>query len=210
MKLLRCFLYILVTCVACSKVANMTPSTTYNGRYGVTTLLNDSTWFSSASAHQSYTIEGKDCTVNQFDLGFSTDLPHAKSGGEPIQGITGCTDQCIATQSISFQRILLAVGRYKLADIKSCVEDGRWSPVDYRWIIGGDMAINHFYPRGTTIRKRSRILLDIPGRDSSWIEVTHYNPKTGQLEGAFDLTLISRKGEIAHFTKGAFRVTLTR
>lgn len=210
MRLLGCFLYLLVSSVACSKVANLTTPSPYNGRYSVTPLFNDSTWFSSAVAQRAYTIEGKDCTFNQFDLGFSTDLPYAKSGGEPIKGITGCADQCIATQHISFQRISLAVGRYKLTDIKSCVEDDRWPPVDYRWIIGGDIVINHFYPRGTTIRKRSRILLDIPGGDSSWVEVTRYNPKTGQLDGAFEMTLVSRKGEIAHFTKGAFRVTLTR
>ena len=211
MKLLGCFLYILVSCVACSKVANVFSPSVNDQHYGVTALLNDSAWFGSTFAQRAYIIEGKDCTFNQFALGLSTDLPHAKSGTEPIKGITGCTEQCVPTQHLGFQRIPLAVGQYKLAAIKNWVEDNiLHSAVDYTWIIGGDMAINHFYPRGTTIRNSRRIFVDIPGNDNSWIKVTHYNPKTGQLEGAFEITLVSRKGEIAHFTKGAFKVTLTR
>ncbi|GAB4034023.1 hypothetical protein GCM10028809_37890 [Spirosoma gilvum] len=53
-------------------------------------------------------------------------------------------------------------------------------------------------------------MVEIPGYDNSWLEVTQYNPKTGQVEGTFEMTLLSRKGEIARFTKGSFRVTLTR
>ncbi|WP_461092075.1 hypothetical protein [Spirosoma gilvum] len=191
-------------------MANVATPSTGNWRYGATALLNDSVWFSSAFAQREHIVDGMDCTLNQFALGLSTDLPHARSGGEPTKGITGCTDQCIPTQLLGFRRIPLAVGCYQLSDLKTCVESSRTTAVDYRWLVGGDIIINHFYPRGTTIRKSRGVVVEIPGYDNSWLEVTQYNPKTGQVEGTFEMTLLSRKGEIARFTKGSFRVTLTR
>ena len=210
MKLTNCLVYLLVGGLSCSRPISVPVPSTLDVRYPVTALLNDSTWFGAAFAQREYPIEGKPCTVNRFALGLYTDLPHARSGVEPIKGVTGCVVPCQSTQHLGFLRIPLAVGRYSLSDLKSCTENNTQPAGSYCWLIGGDIIINPFYTRGTVLSRGKRRLIDIPGTDSSWIEVTKYDAKTNRVEGTFEITLIGRHNEIARFTKGVVKVILTQ
>ncbi|GAA4456909.1 hypothetical protein GCM10023189_26850 [Nibrella saemangeumensis] len=44
---------------------------------------------------------------------------------------------------------------------------------------------------------------------TGWIEVTAYNPAIREIEGKFDVTLKSDKGELMRFSQGAFKTKLT-
>jgi hypothetical protein len=181
---------------------------THTGPYSATASLNEATWFGSAFAQRESVQGGTSCPATQFALGISTDLPHPQSGNEPVGGVTGCVSQCIPAQLLGFHRIPLAVGKYQLADIQSCIEGNTQAACEYRLLIGGDGIINTYYPLGVTIQ-RGQTLLTIPGTNTSWIEITRYDPATNQLEGRFEVTLKDPANQEARFTNGSFRVTLT-
>ena len=208
MKTLFWIVGLFVGCLGCSKPLNVltgSPSDTYDA----TAILDNNPWYGSAFAQREYTIADKPCTENQFALGLSTDLPHAQSSNEPVGRVTGCKGTCIPTQRIGFHRVPLAVGKYKLSDIKSCVEGDTQTSSKYTLLVGGDIIIGEYYPLGVTIQQGQKSV-SIPGTDASWIEVTSYDPTTNRVEGIFELTLKNTINEDVHFTKGTFKVTLTR
>ena len=78
---------------------------------------------------------------------------------------------------------------------------------EYMLLVGGDLAINRYYPTGAVVwqgRENSAIL----GRDESWIQITKYDVIANRIEGMFEVKLIGQNKEIAHFTKGNFKIAL--
>jgi hypothetical protein len=205
-------IYLIICCTACSRHSNshvLISSHIDYKSFNVTAALNDSTWFGSASAEREYAPTYESCTNNRFTLNVVTDIPHILSHGEPQKGVTGCTGQCIPTQWLKLREIPMTVGRYKLSDLKLCLKENTMAVAEYNLLIGGDLAINRYYPAGITIWQ-GRSNEKIPGNDHSWIEITKYDSSVNQIEGMFDIKLIGQNKEVAHFKKGIFKVSFNR
>ncbi|MFD2937913.1 hypothetical protein [Spirosoma flavum] len=179
-------------CLACSK-----PSTTFSpnlpvddGPYKVTALLNDSTWFGSASASRTLAITGQSaCTSNRFDVRFSTDLPFNNTS--PKQLVTGCLGDCIPTQVLVFHNVPLAVGTYNITTLNSCA--GQNGAANYYWLLGGDAIIKTYNTQ--------------PG-SNGWIQVTGYDADKKVVEGTFDIDLSDQSAKTARFKKGVFKAPI--
>ena len=180
-----------VSCLACSRQLNVPTLLTFDSRYSVNALRNDSAWFGKTYASKGYVIANKLCTANQFGVGFQTDIPHDRGYYDHKAAITGCMEKCMPTQILSFSGIPLIIGRYTLASLATC----KWSPSasvsSYYLLDGGDVTAVEF-----------------AGKEG-WIQLTKYDSVKEEVEGSFEVTLASRKGEIVHFTKGTFKAKLT-
>lgn len=189
MNLLKWFVFLLIGCAACSK-SSTTATPSIDGPYRVTALLNDSTWFGSTYASKTVTVAGQAaCTTNRFNVGFSTDIPYTNYPSK--LPVTGCTGDCIPTQSLGFRNIPLEIGRYEIATLNSCA--GQDGAVTYFWLLGGDGIVNVF------TSKTSK---------GGWIEITGYNSTQNAVEGTFDVELSNQQGSGAHFQKGAFKAII--
>lgn len=156
----------------------------------VTALLNDSVWYGRAHlTKEQIKVGGRS---NWFAANFVTDLPHSKHIAQS-QNLrhTGCLTPCVPSQILSFDRVPLAVGTFKLS--ASNTDRNRNIQVRYDLLSGGD-AITDTY------------LLQI-GSDS-WIRITKYDLKAGVVEGAFKLRMVNTNGRKAYFKDGNFRANI--
>jgi hypothetical protein len=190
MRVLTYVVCLFVSCLACSRQLNVPTPPTFDSRYSVNALRNDSTWFGKASASKGYVINNKPCTANQFGVGFQTDIPHDRGYYDRKAAITGCMEKCMPTQILSFSGIPLVIGKYTLASLAAC----KWSPSasvsSYYLQDGGDVTAVEF-----------------EGKEG-WIQLTKYDSVREEVQGSFEVTLASAKGEIIHFTKGTFKAKL--
>ena len=189
MHLSTWFIGLIFGCIACSK-PSPPPEPLISGPYGVTALLNDSTWYGSAYAYKAADVAGVSaCTLDRFGIGFSTDLPFDNT--PPKRTITGCLGDCTPTQMLGIHNIPLAVGKYNLADLNSC--GGQYGAVEYFWLLGGDGIINTFGSQTS---------------QAGWIQVTGYNASQHAVEGTFEFELSSETTKSARFQKGVFKALL--
>ena len=183
------FIGLVLGFVACSRLSTP-PDPPIAGPYRVTALLNDSTWYGSASASKTVALSGSsDCTANRFDLNFSTDLPY--DANAPKHPVTGCSGDCTPTQSLSFRHVPLAVGTYEIAALNACA--GQGGAVLYYWILGGDAIVNTFGSGSKPV---------------GWIQITSYNASQQAVEGTFDVELVNQTTQTAHFQQGAFKALI--
>ncbi|GAA4404011.1 hypothetical protein GCM10023187_20660 [Nibrella viscosa] len=154
-----------------------------------TALLNNAKWFGKAVAWRIDPQLDKPCTEKEFGLNLVTDIPHSRGSYDRKAAVTGCMKKCWATQFLSFSGIPLAVGRYTASSLKRCA--GAGSPLSYLLLDGGDVKAEEFLSQ------------------TGWIEVSAYNPATKEIEGKFEVTLKSNKGEIMQFSEGIFKTRLT-
>ena len=162
--------------------------------YGVTALLNDSTWFGSGTASKVVFIAlDSSCTVDRVDINFATDLPYNKRSKNVI---TGCVGDCDPTQHLFFRNVPLAIGKYSLSTLGSCigVSEGRFA-AEYWWISGGDIIV-----------RRYRSLTNSRG----WVQVTKYDKSQNMIEGTFEMELFDYENSSARFRKGVFRAKIVR
>ena len=180
-----------VGCLACSRPLNVPTPPTFDSRYSVNALRNDSIWFSKTYASKGFVIANKPCTANQFGVGFQTDIPHERGYYDRKAAITGCMEKCLPTQILSFSGILLITGRYTLASLDACKWNSSASVSSYYLLDGGDV-----------------IAVEFKGEEG-WIQVSKYDSVRNEIQGNFEATLASAEGEIVRFTKGTFKVKLT-
>lgn len=205
---LLCLIVLGLVCLVSSSIPGLSKPLVSQDLYDVTALLNDSLWYGSAVAEKEYVPTNKSCTHDRFTIKIFTDLPHSKSVNEPKGGITGCVSKCTPTQILRFREVPLAAGRYKLSDLGACLKETTMAAGEYELLVGGDLAINLYYPAGATIwqGKENNI---IPGHDRSWIQIIKYDAVANRIEGTFEVRLIGQNKEVANFTKGNFKVVLT-
>lgn len=175
---------------ACSRFVNGPNPPRFDNRYSVNALLNGAAWFGKAYATKNLYRPSIPCTANRFIVTFETDIPHDRGAYDTKAAITGCMQECLPTQLLSFSSIPLAVGRYDLASLKSCMERSSVG-AGYNLLDGGDVTAIEFY-----------------GTDG-WVQVTKYDSLSKDIEGLFEVTLMSKQGELANFRQGAFKAKLT-
>jgi hypothetical protein len=151
----------------------------------VIALLNDSAWHGKARILR--LEESK--KLSRVDANFLTYSPYTtySSHGEIIDTMT----QLVPNQWLNINNMPLTVGMYKL----SALNNGQSLKIRVRYDLfeGGDAISNSYF------LKRD---------DDNWIRITKYDSKTGVLTGAFELKLIGRSGEIAHFKNGIFKAKI--
>ena len=165
--------------------------------YSVTAVINNLSWFGSATARPSfYHYNYSACDQDQVDVYVLTDLP-CQPNEKVNWPVTGCIDGCQPTQQLHFHNLPLAVGKYSLSALSLCAGegDGIRLVAEYWWMIGDDVISRNYGSRANS---------------QGWIEVTRYDADQQSLEGTFEMDLIDYDKRVAHFRKGQFKTKISR
>lgn len=166
------------------------PVVIIDGPYRVTAILNDSTWYGSTYASKTIALTGETaCTANRVDISFSTDLPYNKN--TPKQVVTGCLGNCVPTQILAFHNIPLAVGKYEVSALNSCVSPQ--GAITYFLLIGGDVISKTYTSKASSI---------------GWVQITGYNASQNAIQGIFDVELSDDSAQTVHFKNGDFKALI--
>ena len=155
----------------------------------VTALLNDMNWHGKALASQeSWRFRNQQHkTKPWFDIGFVVYSPYVTS----YDGITHVT-HILPSQFLSISHLPTTTGTFDLSDLNT--NQRLKIKVEYELIEGGDGITNRYVLSKST---------------NNWIKIVRYDPKTKLVIGAFNLELIGRSNEVAHFKNGVFKVRMT-
>ncbi|WP_157816025.1 hypothetical protein [Spirosoma pollinicola] len=155
----------------------------------VTALLNDINWHGKALASQeSWRFSNQKQKIKPwFDIGFVVYSPYVTSS----DGITHVT-HILPSQFLSISHLPTTTGTFDLSDL--IINQRLKIKVEYELIEGGDGITNRYVLSKST---------------DNWIKIIRYDPKTKLVIGAFNLELIGRSDEVAHFKNGVFKVRMT-
>ncbi|GAB3804576.1 hypothetical protein GCM10028819_36320 [Spirosoma humi] len=189
MKTLQWFLIALVGLLGCSK-------STPDPQVGEDTkaILNGQSWSGFSTA---WKTPSDSCGLNSVNLRIQNKLSYPRAR---LLAPANCVGYC-GDQSLDFTRIPLAVGVHTLSTYQPCSAGSNQVGVSFTTLIGGDVVRDQYQPDLTK---------------AGTIEITKYDPKSGEIEGSFDVTLIrdnrrqptSDAAETIHFQNGSFKTKL--
>lgn len=178
-------------------------STSCSRPYTLTASLNKSRWFGSGEATEIHTKENETCSIERFSLIIRTDLPFSKQSRNSTLNITGCVSPCTPTQLLGFYHIPLKKGTHNLALPDTCLPYKTAKSSD-SFTVGGKASLHIM----NTQTGSSKTYYPFSEGDKGWIKVTKLNRATGKIQGRFNITLTSSKGETLHFKRGKFNSKL--
>ena len=171
----------------------------------VTALVNGKVWIGNAMASYNLNFVGDPCLQNNpISISFWTDLQPGQTVDMSKETIkTTCVDNRALVQGVFFIQIPLRTGMYKLSDLQNCLSnDDMWTVGKYYLAAGG--YDDEYYLAGATTHKGEKTI-HISGSNDSWLEITHYDKETAQIEGRFEARFRNLKDQEIRFTKATFR-----
>ncbi|MBO0952450.1 hypothetical protein [Fibrella forsythiae] len=183
-------LFALASCLACSR-----PPTTFNNPYGVTALLNDSTWFGRAYAAEAAALNNNPCATGRFTVFLDSNVGYP---GDQLrlspQQMALQAGEFVARQRLTFYNIPARKGSYRINELNQCggivASQGNFA------LLGNGSALMEPYFLQPTQTGRVRIMKI----DSAARTVT----------GKFKVTLTAPGGRVARFRQGWFIARLPK
>lgn len=176
--------------MACSR-----PPATFNNPYGVTAMLNDSTWFGRANAIDANALTNKPCAIGKITLLLATNQGYPGDRLRlPPAVLAVQAGEFVPRQRLTFYDVPAKRGKYRLATLNQC-GDLATRQGNFVLLLNGSGIADAYF---------------VQTRQPNWVRISVIDSVAHTVTGRFRATLVSPAGRIARFRQGWFRAKLPK